>query len=132
MKKKSVLLITITVLAMSLAACSSYVSSYIASAMVTSEWGGTASLSFWTFEGTKVLKLNNSSGSSAEVSYEAELESGSATVYYDDNGSKTEWFTINSGESLNGKAVPDKKGKIYVIIESDGKCENGSFDFKLN
>ena len=24
-----------------------------------------------------------------------------------------------------------KEGKIYVIVETDGKCENGEFEFEL-
>lgn len=131
MKKKYRLLIPVTILALSLSACG-YISSYSATMMVTSEWSDSASLSFWTFEGTKVLKLNNSAKTSGEVSYTAELKSGNATVYYDDNGTKTEWFTIGAGDKLNGRAELDNSGKIYIIIETDGKCENGSFDFKLN
>ena len=132
MKKKSLLLVSAVMLALSLSACSSYISSYAATMMVTSEHSDTASLSFLTFEGKKAFTLNNSAKTTGEVSYTAELKSGNATVYYDDNGTKTEWFTIGAGDKLSGSTELDNSSKIHIIIETDGKCENGSFDFNLN
>ena len=132
MKKKSLLLVSAVMLALSLGACNGYISSYAATMMVTSEHSDTASLSFWTFDGKKAFTLKNSAKTTGEVSYTAELKSGNATVYYDDNGTKTEWFTIGAGDKLSGSTELDNSGKIYIIIETDGKCESGSFDFNLN
>ena len=132
MKKKSLLLVSAVMLALSLGACNGYISSYAATMMVTSEHSDRASLSFWTFDGKKAFTLKNSAKTTGAVSYTAELKSGSATVYYDDNGTKTEWFTIGAGDKLSGSAKLDNNGKIYIIVETDGKCENGSFDFKLD
>ncbi|MBR6402146.1 MAG: hypothetical protein IKS48_02025 [Eubacterium sp.] len=89
-----------------------------------------ASLSFSTFEGTKSSKLN-SKESGNSLKYTGKLGKGAATIYYDDDGTRKELFTIKGGETVDSKIEGLDKGKLYIIFESDGKCEEGSFKFEL-
>ena len=62
---------------------------------------------------------------------EAQLESGKMTVYYDCDGTKTEWFTLKGGDSVSASLTDLSEGKVYIIIETDGKCENGKLSFEV-
>ncbi|MBR5420967.1 MAG: hypothetical protein IK115_07470 [Lachnospiraceae bacterium] len=114
-----------------LGGCSSYVSSGVGTIMISNNLSDSASVSFDSFEGTKVFTLKNKNGTRGEVSYHAKLGSGSATVYYDVNGTKTEWFKVEEGDELEASQILSDEGKIYIIVETDGKCEDGRFEFNL-
>ena len=113
-----------------LTGCGKYISSWSASAYVHSNTSKLAYMDFGTFSGTQVhtLKVKEESGT---LKYTAKLETGSATVYVDYDGEKKELFSIKDGESKEGSLKDLKEGKIYVIVETDGKCENGEFEFEL-
>ena len=124
-----VLLVTAAVCLM---ACGApYTSHYTAGAMVQSLDSDSAKVSFWTVKGTMVYTLKVEEEDAGEIRAEAQLESGRMTVYYDNDGTKTEWFTLQGGESRN-ESLPDlSEGKVYIIIETDGKCENGKLSFEV-
>ena len=121
------------VLCFALSACvNGYASNYSGMAIVTTKTSNEASLSFSTFSGTCVMQLQNKGADEVSVTYEATLEEGSIKVYYDFNGKKLDLFEIGNNGSVEGKtdAFTGKK-TIYLIIESDGKCSEGSFLFTL-
>ena len=57
------------------------------------------------------------------------LEEGEMAVSYDYAGLKQPLLTVRGGESLEETGGYAETGTVYVILESTGKCVNGSFDF---
>ena len=52
--------------------------------------------------------------------------------YYDFNDEKLNLFEIETNGSVDGKTETFTENKtIYIIIESDDKCTDGSFSFVL-
>ena len=135
MKKfASVIVVVVAlVLCFSLAACGDmYVSNFNAKLMVSNNNTHNASISFDTFSGTYVMKFTNNGDDRAFITYNAKLGEGNIKVYYDYNGEKLDLFEIGANGSLDGKTEAFVGNKtIYVIIESDGKCNDGSFSFAL-
>lgn len=108
-----------------------YHSSYVTTMCVTSNTSTKAKVSFSTLKGTMVYKLKCDGEKGRELTYTASLESGNAKVYYDCDGTKRELFTIRSGEKVDASLKDLPKGKIYVIIETDGKVSDGDFEFRI-
>lgn len=66
------------------------------------------------------------------ITYEGMLREGNIKVYYDYNDEKLNLFEIETNGSVDGKTEPFTGNQtIYIIIESDGKCNGGSFSFVL-
>ena len=78
-----------------------------------------------------VFSLKCKDGSARQMDYTAKLEDGGASVYYDCDGTKKHLFTIGSGESVSSSLEGLPVGKLYVIVETDGKCKEGRFDFEM-
>ncbi len=135
MKKFASAIIAVITLALcfTLSACSvKYVSKYSALAMVTTNTSNKATVSFSSFSGTYVMKLQNNGAGEVSITYRATLEEGSVKVYYDYNDEKLDLFEIGTNGSVDNKTETFTGNKtIYVIIESDGKCKEGSFSFTL-
>ncbi len=135
MKKFAGIIIAVVtlVLCFTLSACGKiYHSNYSSTAMVTTNNSDKASVSFDSFSGTYVMKLQNNGADEVYITYEATLGEGNITVYYDYNGEKSDLFKIQSNGSVDSKTETFTGNKtIYVIIESDGKCNEGSFSFAL-
>ena len=127
MKKLLPVFILIILCLVCLAGCSKYTSRYSALLLITTNTTKTGSIRFSSFTGTKVFKLK----SSGLLNYSAELSGGNATVYYDSNGTKTELFKISSGQSVGPASISVTPGTVYVIVETDGKCESGNFSFDV-
>ena len=121
------------ILCFALSACGNkYVSHYNAMLMVSKNTPTEASVTFDTFNGTYVIKLKNTGDDKASITYNATLEEGNIKVYYDYNDEKLDLFEIGNDGSVEGKTETFTGNKtIYVIIESDGKCSDGSFSFTL-
>ena len=128
MKRVGILLLTFALLLTS-SGCGRYVSSYKAVAFVRSNDRDSASMSFYSFEGRMVFKLR--SEGEGHLKYSAQLESGSVTVYYDAYGTKEELFSIEGGEEISSEGGYLEKGTVYLIIETDGECSNGSFSVEI-
>jgi len=129
--KSIVLLVMVLAAAVSLAACGSgYTSHFTATVLVHSNDSNSAKMSFSSFKGTMVFKVKVKDEGSV-IRYSGKLESGSITVYYDDAGTKEEWFTLQAGEPVEGTLENPGKGKVYIIIETDGKCEEGKLTFEV-
>ncbi len=127
--KKVLTVIVAALMLFSLAGCSKYSSKYKAIGFVHSNESSSAFMEFYSFDGKMVFKLN-STGEGA-LKYTAKLESGSATVYYDYLDTKSELFTVNSGDKLDSYGGYVDVGTVYVIVETDGECKNGDFRFSL-
>ena len=63
--------------------------------------------------------------------YSAKLEEGSAAVFYDNGSGKTELFAIQGGEETDAAFPLPGSGTVYVIIETQVKCQNGEFRFEI-
>ena len=129
MKKVLAVIVTV-VLLLSFAGCGKYSSSYKAVAFVHSNESTSAFMSFYSFDGRMVFKLK--SAGEGDLKYSAKLETGSATVYYDYYGTRTELFSINSGDELDSHGGYIEAGTVYVIVETNGECRNGEFHFSLD
>lgn len=129
MKKKTALIAAL-ILMLVLAGCSKYKSSYQAVGFVHSNEDDSAFMSFYSFEGRMVFKLKSTA--EGDLKYSARLESGSAAVYMDYNGTKQELFSISAGEEIDSHGGYVEAGTVYIIVETDGACQNGDFQFSLN
>ncbi len=130
----SVIIAAVTlVLCFTLSACGNkYVSRYNAMLMVRTNTSNKASVSFDSFSGTYVMQLKNNSADEVYIDYEGTLGEGNIKVYYDFNDEKLNLFDIETDGSVDGKTETFTGNKtIYIIIESDGKCSDGSFSFVL-
>lgn len=135
MKKfASVIIAVVTlVLCFTLSACGNkYVSHYSATLMVKTNTTNEASVSFDSFSGTYVMQLKNNGADEVFITYKATLREGNIKAYYDFNGEKLNLFEIETNGSVNKKTETFTGNKtIYIIIESEGKCIEGSFSFIL-
>ena len=130
MRRVFAFLLVFVLLLLSLTGCSKYTSSYSAVAFVHSNESDSAFMNFYTFEGRMVFKLK--SPGEGDLKYTAKLESGNATVYYDFHGEKQELFSIAGGEECDGHGGYVEAGTVYIIVETDGKCQNGDFHFSFS
>ena len=128
--KKTVLLILSLMILLFPTGCTTYSSSYKAIGFVHSNTSDHAEMSFYSFEGKMVFRLK--SAGEGDLKFKANLESGTATVYYDYNGIKSELFSIGPGEELDAHGGYVESGTVYIIVETDGKCMNGDFSFSLD
>ena len=99
--KKTVLLILSLMILLFPTGCTTYSSSYKAIGFVHSNTSDHAEMSFYSFEGKMVFRLK--SAGEGDLKFKANLESGTATVYYDYNGIKSELFSIGPGEELDAQ-----------------------------
>lgn len=127
--KKVITAIICLILAVSLAGCGKYISSYKAVGFVHSNEKTSAFMSFISFDGTMVFKLKSSGESSVKCS--AKLESGNAAVYFDCNGTRTELLSLQGGDNNYRQSESVAAGTVYVIVETDGICQNGEIRFSL-
>ena len=115
---------------LNLSGCGSpYNSSYSAFLLVSNETPKSSFMSFDTFKGRDVFNMSASEGE--KLVYTASLDEGSVTVYYDNDGTKTELFTINGGETISNELLNLKGGKLYIIVESNDKVKGGRFNFDV-
>ena len=112
-----------------LAGCGTYSSKYRAVGLVHSNESASAYMGFYTFDGRMVFRLKSTGEGS--LHYSADLESGSAAVYYDSYGTKSELFSVNGGEVLDSFGGYVEAGTVYIIVETSGECRNGHFRFCL-
>ena len=126
--KKLLPVLVLIILAMAcFVGCSRYTSRYSAVLLVSTGTSKAGSINFTSFSGTKVFKLK----SSGQLNYSAELGTGNAIVYYDCNGTKTQLFSIGAGQKVGPSSIAVTPGTVYVIVETDGKCQEGKFSFDV-
>ena len=119
--RKIVTLLASAILLISLTGCGGYTSSYKAVGFVHSNESESAFMNFYSFDGRMVFKLKSSA--EGDLKYTAKLESGNATE---------ELFSISAGEEIDSHGGYVESGTVYIIVETDGACQNGEFQFSLN
>ena len=127
--KRALALVMAAILLLSLAGCGKYKSHYFAVGFVHSNDSRSAFMTFHSFEGRMVFKMKSSG--EGDLKYTAELESGSAKVYYDYGGTKAELCSVKGGDAVESHGGYVEKGTVYVIVTTDGNCTNGDFHFSL-
>ena len=134
MKKRVVILLASVLLlsVLCLSSCSKYTSKYKAIGFVHSNSPNSAFMDFYEFEGTMAAKMKNKNGTDGQLVYSAKLETGEITVSCDAGGTKSELFTIHSGEEINSAFTLPASGTVYIIIQTNGKCQNGDLHFDIN
>lgn len=125
--KKAVLFLLSFLLLLSFTGCGQYTSSYKAVGFVHSNRSDSAFMSFYSFDGRMVFKLKNAHHGSLNCS--ASLETGNAAVYSVCGGEETALFSVSGGNEFDLRIEDIGDGTVYVIVETDGKCENGAFSF---
>ena len=129
--KKALALALALILALCLGGCGRYSSSYKAVGFVHSNTSSSAFMSFYTFEGRMVFKLQCFNENGGQLKYSVKLESGCATVYCD-AGEKRELVRVNAGDEAASVGGQFARGTVYVIVETDEKCQNGAFRFEID
>ena len=127
---KGYLILIMMVLCFSLTGCNKYTSHGVATVMIQNNTSDKATVSFSSLDGTDVYKLKVKDTSDV-LKYSGKLDNGSATVYYDNDGTKKELFTVGADEKVDSSLEALEKGTLYIIIETDGKAEGGDFSFSL-
>ena len=132
MKKriKAFAVIILAIVLFVLSGCNGYRSRYKAFLFVHSNRPASSFMSFDSFTGTMVFRMK-SKQDDAKLKYSASLGSGNATVYCDCDGQKTELFSVKDGDEIPETEVPVDKGRVYVIVETDGECKEGDFHFDI-
>ena len=119
-----------------LCSCGGYIKSYSATILITSFQGDEASMKFDTFNGTYNFKLKREGTAEHTLDFKASLEEGEMNVYIGVDGKKELLRTVKDGESCDEIITLDKKydneKRIYIILETAEKCENGNFEFEYN
>ena len=134
MKKACTLLALILTLLM-LCSCGGYVKSYSATLLITSQINNEASMKFDTFKGTYNFKFRNNDAAEHTLEIEASLGEGEMNIYIGAGDEKELLRTVKGGESCDETISLDKyadEKSIYVILESNGKCVDGDFEFEYN
>lgn len=133
MRKTIIIAVCALILAAALcfSGCGKYVSSYSAFGLVYSNTSGSAFMRFSSFDGTKAFSMECSEESGGRLSYSAKLGSGKAAVYIDNDGTKTELFSVSAGEEAVSGTHELIKGPVYIIVETDGKCVDGDLNFGI-
>lgn len=116
--------------------CSGYVKSYSATILITSQDGDEASMEFDTFKGTYNFKLRREDIPEYTLDLEASLTEGEMNIYVGVNGEKDLLLTVKGGERIDKTIKLDEKydneKRVYIILESIGKCKGGDFEFEYN
>ena len=135
MKKVCFVLVLVFTLVI-LCSCGRYVKSYSATILITSNYGDEANMKFDTFKGSYNFKLKREGTAEHTLGLDASLAEGEMNVYSGVSCEKELLLTVKSGESYDETITLDKKydneKTIYIILESEGKCIDGDFEFEYN
>jgi len=135
MKKVCFVLVLIVTLVI-LCSCGGYVKNYSATILITANHGDEASMGFDTFKGSYNFKLKREGTAEHTLGLEASLAEGEINVYIGVGGEKELLLTVKGGESYDETITLDEKydneKTIYIILESEGKCVDGDFEFEYN
>ena len=135
MKKACFVLVLILTL-FTLCGCGGYVKSYSATILITSSHGDEASMKFDTFKGSYNFKLKRDGNPEHTLDIDASLAEGEINVYIGVGGEKELLLTVMGGETYDETITLaekyDTQKTIYIILESEGKCADGDFEFEYN
>ncbi len=134
MKMKRILaFLSAMVLMLSLISCSAYKSSYSATMLVRSEGHDSCEAHFSSLKGTLVLQAKVPADTDGSIHYDAELDEGEMSVYYDAGNGKELLFTIKGGEEFDNRGGYVEKGnKVIIIIETNGTAKDGAIEIDFD
>ena len=93
-------------------------------------------MEFDTFKGTYNFRLRREDIPEHTLDLEASLTEGEMNIYVGVNGEKDLLLTVKGGERIDKTIKLDKKydneKRVYIILESIGKCKDGDFEFEYN
>lgn len=133
--KKAYILLALMLAMLMLCGCGGYVKSYSASILITSQLNNEANIEFKTFKGSYNFKFRNDDAAENTLEIEASLGEGEMNIYIGAGDEKELLRTVKGGESCDETISLDKyadEKSIYVILESNGKCADGDFEFEYN
>ena len=131
--KRRISLIIVAILIMStmcLMGCGKYTSNYKATMLVTTNDSRSASMSFSTFNGTKVLKLK-SGDKDTSVRFYGKLEKGNVEVYCDYGQVLRQVLVMEDDTEFDASLAVPANSTIYILIESKGEAKEGKFEFEI-
>lgn len=130
MKKKS--LLAPLGVALLLSSCSPFVSHWSATIFVHSNTSHAASMTFDEFEGLIVFNLKSEDKEHSVLEYKLNLTEGKFNISYAySEEEKYDIVTISGTEKKEGSVEFAKTGKVYLLVESEGKAKNGDFEFTI-
>ncbi len=115
--------------------CSVYRSSYSAVMLIRSEERNHCEVDFGSLKGTLVMdaKVKSDPELDGTIHYEAELQEGELSVYYDIDGTKELLFTIKGGERVDSRGGKVALGdKVTFIIETVGTAKDGEIELEFD
>ena len=115
--------------ALCLSGCGKYSSHYNAVAFVHSNESKSAFMNFYEFEGRMVFRLRNKD--KGKIRYSVSLKDGDADIFYDCGRGKAALCSVKSGDNQTAETGELDIGAVYIIVETNGKCMNGEFSFKI-
>ena len=134
--KKACLVLALMLTFFMLCGCGRYVNSYSAIILTTSCRGDEASMEFSTFKGTYNFKLKRQGSAEHTLDFESSLAKGEMNIYIGVDGEKELLRTVKGGESYDETIALDDKydneKAVYIILETDGECKDGDFEFEYN
>ena len=134
--KKACLVLVLMLTFFMLCGCGRYVNSYSAIILITSCRGDEASTEFSTVEGTYNFKLKRQGSAEHTLDFESSLAKGEMNIYIGVDGEKELLRTVKGGESYDETIALDDKydneKAVYIILETDGECKDGDFEFEYN
>ena len=134
--KKACFTLALIVILFMLCSCGGYVKSYAATILITSGHGDEASMKFDTFKGSYNFKLKRDGNPEHTLDIDASLAEGEMNVYIGVGGEKELLLTVKGGETYDETITLaekyDTEKTIYIILESEGKCADGDFEFEYN
>ena len=134
--KKACFTLALIVILFMLCSCGGYVKSYAATILITSGHGDEASMKFDTFKGSYNFKLKRDGNPEHTLDIDASLAEGEINVYIGVGGEKELLLTVMGGETYDETITLaekyDAEKTIYIILESEGKCADGDFEFEYN
>lgn len=134
--KKACLVLVLMLTFFMLCGCGRYVNSYSAIILTTSCRGDEASMEFSTFKGTYNFKLKRQGSAEHTLDFESSLAEGEMNIYIGVDGEKELLRTVKGGEAYDEMIALDDKydneKAVYIILETDGECKDGDFEFEYN
>ena len=125
--KKILLVLLMALFILGLTGCTKSV----ATMMTENHNDNSMDLGFSSLEGERSFVMNVPKKVDGVLKYSGKLDSGSIKVCYKNGGRKTDLFTLSGNDSVEGNLDGIKKGKLEIFLETDGKCEEGSFSFEI-
>lgn len=110
--------------------CGDYKSKFFAVGFVHSNEPASAFMTFHSFEGTYVFRMK-CRDDAAHLQCDAKLETGELTVSCVSGGEKTALFTLRGGEETRDAQFALANGTVLVLVETNGRCENGDLTFAI-